>query len=501
MIQQNVLMKFFANLRKMKNSKSIKLNAILNGLRTVLNLIFPLITFPYVSRILSVNEIGKYNFSNTIVYYFLLIAALGIDKYAIREGTKYRDDKDKFNKFVNEIFSLNIFSTVLAYILLFTFLFLSKKLQNYTICILIFSVQLIFTTIGTEWIYSIYEDYKYITIRSIVFKIISLICLFLFVTKGDYLKYASVTVFAVVGSNIFNYLNARKYCQLHFTFSIKLKKILPPILIIFASNLAIQIYVSLDMTMLGYMKSDYIVGIYSVSTKIYTIIKSVLSSVLVVTIPRLALYVGNNLHNSYRQLFNKVMNFLIILVVPSIIGIILLSKNIIIILSGNSYIESQTSLCILSIAIFFSLFSTLFNQCVLLLFGREKVFLKSSIISALINVCLNLILIPLFSENGAAITTLLSEIIMTAMNYYGCKDILDDILIKKSILKNTLITIVGSTSIIFLWIILNRLINMNIYLKSCIFIFSAVILYISILIILKSDILYDLNIKRRKLDD
>lgn len=184
----------------MKN-KSLKVNAFLNGFKTFLNFLFPLITFPYISRVLSVEEIGKYNFSNSIISYFLLLAALGIDKYAIREGAKYRENKERFSSFASEIFSFNIVSTLVSYSLLFLFILFSKTLERYTVCILIFSLQIFFTTLGTEWVYSIFEEYRYITIRSILFKMISVALLFMFVrNEGDYLAYAAITVFASVGS-------------------------------------------------------------------------------------------------------------------------------------------------------------------------------------------------------------------------------------------------------------------------------------------------------------
>lgn len=236
----------------MKN-KSIKVNALLNGFRTILNLLFPLITFPYVSRILSVNDIGKYNFSNSIVTYFLLIAALGIDKYAIREGTKYRDNRKRFSKFASDLFSLNVISTLFSYLLLAVFLVLSVKAYDYHTCILILSIQIFFTTLGTEWIYSIYEEYTYITVRSIIFKLISIALLFIFVRReGDYLAYTIITVIASVGANILNFVNARKFCdiKLHFK-GVNWKSMVVPVLIIFASNVAIQIYVNADITMLG----------------------------------------------------------------------------------------------------------------------------------------------------------------------------------------------------------------------------------------------------------
>ena len=195
--------------------KSLGVNALLNGLRSALNLIFPLITFPYVSRVLSVDGMGIYNFSNTYVNYFVLIAGLGVATYAVREGAKYRDDKEQISEFASQIFTINMFSTLIAYILLIGSLLIFSNLRNYVTCILVFSLQLFFTTIGTEWLYTIYEEYQYITVRSIAFKIISIVLLFLLVhSPNDYLWYAAITVFASVGSNILNYIHAKSFCKI-----------------------------------------------------------------------------------------------------------------------------------------------------------------------------------------------------------------------------------------------------------------------------------------------
>ena len=166
------------SLRILKKNKSFGLNAVLNSLQSLLNLIFPLITFPYISRILSVDGVGKYNFANSIVSYFILLAGLGISVYAVREGAKLRDKREEFSLFASRIFTINIISTIISYIALFLVLFFSASLQKYSIAILIFSVQIFFTTLGVDWIYTIFEEYGYITARNIIFKIISVVLLF-----------------------------------------------------------------------------------------------------------------------------------------------------------------------------------------------------------------------------------------------------------------------------------------------------------------------------------
>lgn len=471
--------------------KSLKINAFLNGFKTFLNFLFPLITFPYISRVLSVEEIGKYNFSNSIVSYFLLLAALGIDKYAIREGAKYRDNKEKFSFFASEIFSFNIVSTIVSYLLLFIFILFSKTLERYTVCILIFSLQIFFTTLGTEWVYSIFEEYRYITIRSILFKVISVALLFVFVrNEGDYLAYAAITVFASVGSNVLNFFNAKKICKIEFTFKIDWKKLFRPIMIIFASNIAIQIYVNSDTTMLGYLKDDYSVGIYSVATKIYLIVKNLTGSILTVTIPRLAYLASKKVKDDYERLLSKVANALIILIIPSIVGLIMLSKEAVLIIAGNKYLDAQLPLVILSIAILFSTFSGLFNNCVLLPHKRENVFLKSSIISAIANIILNFIMIPYFGAVAAAFTTLISEFIMAIMNFIGCKDLIGRVVFNKALKNNMISVFCGSIGIIICCRIILKLIP-NVYICSAVAVVLSVIVYGLMLIVLKNEIVVD----------
>lgn len=429
--------------------KTLKLNALLNGMKSVINLIFPLITFPYVSRVLSVSEIGIYNFSNTYVGYFILIAGLGIATYAVREGAKYRNQKEKIEEFASQIFSINIIATVIAYLLLFLSLVIFKNLNNYVICILIFSLQILFTTLGTEWIYTIYEDYAYITIRSIVFKILSIILLFILVRKpSDYLWYATITVFAAVGSNILNFIHARNFINIRLTLNINWHYHLKPILIIFASVVAVTIYVSSDTTILGILKNDYAVGIYSTSVKIYQIAQSLLSAILTVTIPRLAMLWGQKRRKEYNNVLTRVINILGILVLPASVGLIMLSREVVLIIAGHKFLPSVNSLRIITWAIIFSIFSWIFSDCVLIPAKRESKVLRNTLITAVINVILNFILIPSMSYDGTSLSTVIAEFSVMVMNGYSCRDIIKPIIFKKETLKNLFESIIGCIGIV-----------------------------------------------------
>ena len=467
--------------------RSIKLNAILNGFRSILNILFPVITFPYVSRILSVKGIGIYNFSSSIVSYFLLIAALGINTYSIREGAKLREEKSKITQFASQIFTINMWSTGIAYILLAICLILFSRLHNYLSCILIFSLQIFFTTIGTEWIYQIYEDYSYITIRSIVFQIISLILLFIFVSSPqDYLKYAAITVFSTVGSNVLNFIHARQYCHIHLVWRFNWKVHLGPIIILFFASVANMIYVNSDITLLGLMKNNYVVGIYSVSSKVYQIVKTLISAILIVTVPRLAMLFGKQRMKEYKSILVKLSNVLVLLALPASTGLFMLAREVVLIISGSKYLRAVNSLQILCFAYIFSILAWILSDCVLIPAKREKCVLRSMSESAILNVVINLALIPFWNEDAAAFSTVLAEVCMFIVNYHYAKDLVKDVFTSKTLLHTFISSIIGCIGIILVCVLCNYSFQ-SLIIRTIFSVVLSIIMYGAILILLKNE--------------
>lgn len=195
--------------------KSLKKNIAYIYAKTFAGLVFPLITFPYVSRILQPGGLGKIQFAQSTVDYFVLFAGLGINTYGIRECTKVRNDRAALSLLAGELFTLNLLSVVATYILFIATLILTPKFKDYQILLFIFSSTILFTATGMEWLYSALEENRYITVRSIVFRLASLIFLFTLIrTKDDYIPYAAVTVFISVGPNIFNIAYSRNFIDL-----------------------------------------------------------------------------------------------------------------------------------------------------------------------------------------------------------------------------------------------------------------------------------------------
>ena len=469
-------------------NKSLGKNAFLNGFKNALNLLFPLLTFPYVSKILSVDGIGQYNFAQATVSYFSMLAGLGVSSYAIREGAKYRDDRNKFNVFASEVLLCNTISTIIAYLLLAFCMLFVDKLKSYVPLIWIFSIQIVFTTIGIEWLYSIYEEYEYITVRIIAFKIISIVLIFLCVKDSeDAVNYATITVFSSVGSNLLNLIHSKEYFHI---VKVKLRdcaKHIKPILVIFASNIAIMIYVYSDTTILGFMTTDHEVGVYSVSVKVYNIIKNLLSSALVVSIPRLSMYYGSGRITDFKNTAQKVYDSVTALVLPAVVGLFCVSKNVILAISDDTYISAETSLKILCVALLFCIYGWFFSQCVLMPIKKESVILVATCISATVNIALNFCLIPIWEENAAAFTTLVAEFIMFLIcAIYGQKTAKIRLLS-----KNMCSVIIGCTAIICLCkLILNSSMSMMLQLVAAVI--ASAIAYGIVLFLFRNEVIYAL---------
>ena len=211
-------------------NKNIKVNTILNIIKVCSTIIFPLITFPYVSRVLLPQNIGRVNICQSFVNYFSLVAGLGLSTYAIRECAEYRDEKDHLSVVASELFSINMITTVISYLLMALTLLIFREYDEYRSLILIEASVIIFATLGADWLNSAMEDFKYIALRTVAFQFISLILLFSFVKSTDDLfKYAIISVVSSSGANIANIIYRRRYCKIRFTLNIDWKKHLPPI--------------------------------------------------------------------------------------------------------------------------------------------------------------------------------------------------------------------------------------------------------------------------------
>lgn len=399
--------------------KSIKVNFIFNLINTVTSFLFPLVTFPYVSRILLPEGIGLVSFYQSIIQYIVLFSSLGIPMYAIREIAKYRDDNRKCSITTLEILSLHFILTFIGYIIVFILCSTVSEIKDNITLFFILSAQLFFTVIGCEWFYQGVEDFKYITIRSIIVRTVSVAFLFIFVkSREDILLYGFYCVAGIYAGNIFNFLRLRKYLDFSIINELKPLKHLKPALKIFVLNLVISLYVNLNSVMLGFLKDPESVGLFTSATKITQILLGLTSALGTVMLPRLSNLVANKNFDEFNRLANIATKFIFAITLPLSVAVILLADNLILLLSGDAYSEAILTLQIISFIIFAIGLSGVFGIQILYPQGKESIVIKSTAVGALINLVLNFILIPRFSHHGASIATLLAEIGVTVTMIY-----------------------------------------------------------------------------------
>ena len=400
-----------------QKEKSIKLNAALNIVKTVLSLAYPLVTFPYAARVLLPEGIGKYNFAHSIVSYFILLAGLGIGTYAIREGAKVRNDPEKAGAFIDNMFSINIYTTAISYIILILACLLIPKLGPYTAIIMILSLQIGLGTISIGWMYSIYEEYFVQTIITLVMQLAAIALMFIFVkSPADLDKYTIITVIAYSGAGFFMFFYGRRFHRMRFILKPDLSH-MKRILIIFSTAIAATIYISSDVTILGWIAGDRYTGLYGTSANIYRIVKQILNAIVAVVVPRFAFYLGTQQNEKLKELGEGLINYMLTICLPAMVGLFFLSRPIIVLFAGDKYVEATVSLQLLSIALIFAVFANFFANCVLLAFRQEMTVMRATIISSVLNLVLNIIMIPLWFEKAAAFTTILAEITMCAIVY------------------------------------------------------------------------------------
>lgn len=397
--------------------KSVEINAILNIARVIGTILIPFCVTPYIARVLGVTVIGKINFGNAVVGYFSLLASLGVYSYAVREGTAVRTFRDKISCFASEIFRLNLVTTAIASGMLLICVMYVPKFSEYSFIILIQAANIVFTTLGVEWLYVIYEDYVYVTIRTLVIQLLSMVCIFILVKKPEHLyRYLCINMISGFLLSFINHLRSRKYCNVN-PFQVKInKKQIKPILYIFFSSVASTVYTNIDITMIGVIKDDYQVGIYSMAVKICNVFKHIIFAGIDVTMPRLSFMVKNNLEN-YNELLSKIVHVIIVFVVPVISGAMVQRENIIWLFLGDKYASARQSLLILFVAVLFAVAAYFVMHTMLLPFGMENILLKATLCGAIVNVVFNGIMIPFWGIEGAAIATLISEIVVFLVAY------------------------------------------------------------------------------------
>ena len=406
----------------MKNTASIKRNFIMNAILTMSSFIFPLISFKYASQILLPIGTGKVSFAVSIVSYFDLFAQLGIPTYGVRACAQVRDNKEKLSRTVLELLRINLVMCVFTYAAFAIALVCVPRLQSERTLYIIVSLTILLNSIGMEWLYRGLEKYSYITFRSIVFKAIALLALFLLIhEKEDYILYGVITIFASSASNIMNFIHAHKYIDFRQRHDLNLRRHWKSIGVFFAMACATTIYTHLDMVMLGFMTSDADVGYYHAAIRIKQILVSIVTSLGAVLLPRSSYYVERGEMASFYRITRKALSFVFLFAVPLMVYFAIFAEQGIFFLSSTAFAESIRPMQIIMPTLLFIGITNILGIQMLVPLGREKTVLYSEIAGAITDLILNALFIPGMHAAGAAIGTLMAEFVVLVVQYIGLR--------------------------------------------------------------------------------
>ena len=386
-----------------------------NVLYQLLIIILPIITTPYIARTLGAEGNGIYGYTLSIVTYFILFGSFGISIYGQREIAYVQGDAKKRSSILFELCIIRLITMILSS-LVFYFIFCRNGL--YSIYYKILLLEMLANILDISWFYQGMEDFKKIVIRNFVIKIISVICIFIFIKKStDLNKYIFIYSISTLIGSLTLWFGLKKYiCK---PGKLKFKHHIPLIISLFIPQIAIQIYTVLDKTMIGIILNDMReVGYYEQAQKIIKILLTIITAIGTVMMPRIANCYAKGDNDQIKKYMYKTFSFVFLLSFPLMFGLIAVSNNFVPLFFGKGYDKVPLIMNILStIVLFISLSSIIGNQY-LLSIKKQKEFTISVIAGSVVNFILNLILIQKYKSYGASFATLFAELSVTIIQLY-----------------------------------------------------------------------------------
>lgn len=465
---------------------SVKKNYLYNLLYQMTSVLLPVLTIPYVSRVLSADGIGI----NTVTYantqYFILLGSLGISIYATKKIATIREKKDKLKKTFWEIFSIQFTGCILAYMVFALTLGQSHK---YGVFYMLQGFYILAAAVDISWYFLGIENFKNASLRSFFAKIISVILIFIFVkTRDDLWKYILINAGTMfVGQLIMWFYVGKDMLKVKEIGKLKIAMHIMPILALFVPQIATQVYTVLDKTMIDLFKGAVEAGYYDQSQKIVRILLSVVTSLGIVMLPRIANLFSKDDLNEVKKSLRKAFVVISFLSIPITFGLIGISDKFVPILFGNEFLSVIPLAKISPVLVIIIGLGNVFGTQYLLAIGKNKEYTASVCIGALVNFCFNLLLIPRFAAMGAVIATVSAELSIALIQFWFARVVFDFTWIKETykywvsgILMLAIVRLVGNvTPISILFLVLQIAIGSLVYFISLIilrdkFLFEAI---------------------------
>ena len=399
--------------------KSIRLNFFYNLLLSISRVVFPLITAPYVARVLSPDGVGLFNFSNMYASYFAMFAVLGIPTYGMREVAKVRDDREKLSRLVSELVSIQTLLTIASTVIFLGSIALVGMLRKDALIFVISGLVLYLSPVKTEWFFAGEERFGFITMRQVLVKALCIVSIFVFVkTRADMIIY--VTIYAIgniVGELWTFFAMLRNGVRLRFTLK-GLGGHMKPVLILFASSVAISVYTMLDTLMLGFISEYSEVAYYNCASNISRSLLAAVTSFSAVAVPRMSYYLGEGNLYEANKLVDKGFSVASFLAIPAAVGLACVAPTFTPLFYGDQYGGAVLPLQIMAFVLMAIGLNNITAWQVLVGIGKDKLFLYSVLAGASLNLVLNAVLIPLFGAVGASSASVAAEFLILGVSIW-----------------------------------------------------------------------------------
>ena len=392
---------------------SIKKNFAYKSVLTLSTYLINFITFPYVARVLGVERIGLVNFVDNTVNYFLLFATMGVGLLGVREIAAVKEDKKRRDQVYSSVLALNLLFTLVSLGIYLLCVVTIPKLCQYDELFYIGTAKILFTVFLVEWFFTGVENFRYITLRSILIKVLYIISVFLFVRDtSDYRLYFILTVGVVVLNALINQFYIRRLVRIRWR-DIQLFKYLKQNVTLGIYALMTSMYLTFNVMYLGLMSNIMEVGYYTTAFKLYSVVLGFFSAFTNVMLPRMSSLLANGEKDRFQELVNRSFSVMATCCIPLILCSMILAPQIIYILSGPGYEGAILPMRIIMPAAFAVGMAQVLAIQVLMPMKKDKVLLVASIIGAVVSLLINLLVIPSLASAGSAIVLVCSEAVVT----------------------------------------------------------------------------------------
>lgn len=394
---------------------SLRSNFVYKSILTIANPLIGIFTFPYISRVLGVKNLGLVDFVDNTINYFLLFAMMGIANVGVRSIASVKNNRSQLNKVFSNLLGINLWFTLFTLVIYFLSIGLITRFKEFSELFYIGSAKILFTTLLIEWFFTGIENFKYITIRTLLIKVSYVVCVFTLIrTPDDYVTYFVLTTVVVIANALINLVYSRNFV------SIELKeffncRFLKENVTIGIYTIMTSMYLTFNAMFLGIMTDTVQVGYYTSAYRLYSLVLGLFSAFTSVMLPRMSSIIaeGNNLE--YNNYIKNSFQFVALFSVPMIICSIILAPDLIFLLCGDGYQGAILPMRIIMPAIILVGISQILAIQVLMTMKKDKVLLIASVIGAIISLVINIMTVSRLGSIGSAIVLLCAELVVTGI--------------------------------------------------------------------------------------